>query len=204
MKRIYLLSFVIALFSFACTSSETEQDASEQTAEQTTQSETEQVTPSADGSYETVVIKGDIPSPMKEMRAKIGDETLTVNYGSLSTRGREIWGALVPFDDVWRTGANEATTFESSVDLTIQGQDLPAGKYGLFTIPTKSGEWTVIFNSIWEQWGAYEYEASKDVLRVTATSAVVEESAETMEFVMDGNNLVFQWEKLVLPIEIGL
>lgn len=203
MKRIYLLSLTIALFAFSCSSSETSQDTSQQTAEQPVQPETEQATTPTDAAYETVVIKGDIASPMKEMRTKMGEETLIVNYGSPSVKDREVWGSLVPFDAVWRTGANEATTFESSADLKIQGQDLPAGKYGLFTIPTKDGDWTVIFNSTWEQWGAYEYDESKDVLRVTATPTMREEGSETMEFVMKDNKLVLQWEKLELPIKIG-
>lgn len=206
MKKIYLLSLAITLFAFACTSSETAEDtskqATQQSTEQTTQSETEQVIVSEDGTYETVIIKGDIPSPMKEMRTTIGEAAVIVNYGSPAVKDRKVWGDLVPFDAVWRTGANEATTFETSTDLKIQGQDLPAGKYGLFTIPTQSGEWTVIFNSIWEQWGAYKYEASKDVLRVTATATETDESSETMEFVMDGENLVFKWENLALPITI--
>jgi len=206
MKRIYLLSFAIALFAYSCNSSETSQEvtlqAAEETKEQTAPSQPEQILTSNE-LYTTVLLKGDIPSPMKEMRAKIGEETLTVNYGSPSINQREVWGNIVQFDKVWRTGANEATTFETSADLKIQGQDLPAGKYGLFTIPKKEGDWTVIFNSTWEQWGAYKYDASKDVLRVKVTPVMREESVETMDFVMNDNHLVLQWEMLALPIKIG-
>lgn len=193
MKRIYLLSLIIALFTIAC-DSETTQESEEQT----------QIEQTTSATYETVVIKGDIPSPQKEMRAKIGSETLTVNYGSPSVKDRTIWGDLVPYDSVWRTGANEATTFETSTNVKVQGEELPAGKYGLFTIPTAAGEWTIIFNSVSEQWGAYEYDESKDVLRVKATATALEENSETLEFVMDGNNLVLNWEKIALPIDISL
>ena len=79
-----------------------------------------------------------------------------------------IWGDLVPYGKVWRTGANEATTFETDKDIMIKEQKLPAGKYALFTIPGET-EWTWIFNSVWDQWGAYKYDESKDVLRVKST-----------------------------------
>ncbi|MFT6937104.1 MAG: hypothetical protein ACJA1N_001404 [Saprospiraceae bacterium] len=117
---------------------------------------------------------------------------------------RAVWGELVPYNQVWRTGANGATTFETAVDLKVQGETLVAGKYGLFTIPSESGEWIVIFNSIWEQWGAYEYDDSKDVLRVNTTPIELEASVERLEFVMEDNNLVLRWEKLALPIQVEL
>jgi hypothetical protein len=75
----------------------------------------------------------------------------------------------VPYGKVWRTGANEATIFETTGDLVINGQKLPAGKYGLFTVPGEK-EWTIIFNSVWDQWGAFKYDASRDVLRIKANA----------------------------------
>jgi hypothetical protein len=193
MKRIYLLSFVAALFIVACTP---------KAAENAEDAATETIVTATNSSYETVIIKDKIPSPQKEMRGKIGNETITVSFGSPSVKGRTVWGDLVPYDVVWRTGANEATTFESAKDLSVQGEKLAAGKYGVFTIPSESGEWTVIFNSVYEQWGAYEYDESKDVLRVKATSKTLEKSVEGMDFVVEGNSLVLKWEKLALPIQL--
>ena len=75
------------------------------------------------------------PSPPAEASAKVGGTMVTINYSQPSVKSRKIWGELVPYDKVWRTGANEATTFEVSTDVKIEGKTLPAGKYGLFTIP---------------------------------------------------------------------
>ncbi|PHN08099.1 hypothetical protein CRP01_03375 [Flavilitoribacter nigricans DSM 23189 = NBRC 102662] len=152
--------------------------------------------------YTITVLKSDIPSPRKEMKASIGDATITVNYGSPSVKGRNLWGGLVPYDQVWRAGANEATTFEVSKDVTIGGQTLAAGKYGFFLYPKEDGEWEVIFNEVSDQWGAYDYDKSKDVIRVMASPAMVNDSSETMDFMVEGNNLVLRWGKLKLPVAI--
>ncbi len=92
---------------------------------------------------------------------------LEVNYSRPYTKGRAIFGGLVPYNQVWRTGANEATTFETKNDILIGGKRLNAGIYGLFTIP-RSDRWTIIFNNIDDQWGAFDYDETKDVLRVDA------------------------------------
>ncbi len=151
--------------------------------------------------YETVVLKGDIASPKKEMKGTIGATKVSVVYGSPSVKGREVWGGLVPFGKVWRTGANDATSIEFSGDVEIEGKKLAAGKYGLFTIPGEK-EWTIIFNKTAEQWGAYNYDASKDVLRVTVPSKVVSNASETMEFMLDGSALVLHWDRLAVPVRI--
>lgn len=151
--------------------------------------------------YQVKVLKSDIPSPRKEMSGKVGNAMVTVNYGSPSVKGRNLWGDLVPYGQVWRTGANEATTITVNQDIKIGGETLPAGTYGMFTIPGEN-EWTIVFNEVAEQWGAYDYDASKDVLRVKATPKMVNESSETMDFMIDGDQLVLRWGKLMLPIEI--
>ena len=81
----------------------------------------------------------------------INGATITVKYGSPSVKARQIWGALVPFNQVWRAGANEATTFETDKDLMIEGSKLPAGKYSFFVIPNDK-ECIVIFNKVAKQW----------------------------------------------------
>ncbi|MEY4727976.1 MAG: hypothetical protein RLZZ390_500 [Bacteroidota bacterium] len=84
------------------------------------------------------------PSPAQTASGKAGNATVTINYGSPSVKGRKIWGDLVPYGKVWRTGANDATTIEFSADVKIEGQPLAKGKYALFTIPEENG-WTIIF-----------------------------------------------------------
>ena len=145
------------------------------------------------------VLNAEPASPRRRLEADLESVTISVEFGSPSKKGRALWGALVPYDAVWRTGANEATTFESSGDLLVQGQPLPAGRYSVFTIPTAT-EWTVIFNSQPDQWGAYEYDATRDALRVAATPAE-SDMAESMEFVAgDAGALTLRWGKLALPI----
>lgn len=105
------------------------------------------------------------PSPKAAVTQTVGLTDVTITYCRPSVKGRAIWGGLVPYDQVWRTGANEATTITFADDVTVEGTKLPAGAYGLFTIPGKD-EWTVIFNKGAKQWGAYEYKQADDVLRI--------------------------------------
>lgn len=199
MNRIYLFLAILSLAAVSCTTKNS--TATKTEGEAVKEVITEKIT---DKAYETVVLKGDIPSPRKEMRAKMGDQTLTINYGSPSVKGRAVWGGLVNYDKIWRTGANEATTIETSADLSIEGKKLAAGKYGLFTIPAKDGKWTVVFNSTSEQWGAYDYDKSKDVLRVKVMATETETVVEAMEFALENNNIVLKWDKLTLPIKVSL
>ena len=86
----------------------------------------------------------------------------------------------------------------------VNGEMLAKGKYGLFCIPAESGDWTVIFNSVWDQWGAYEYKDSADVLRVMATSAMAEESEERMGFTVgEDGTVTLAWDKLRLPFSVA-
>lgn len=127
--------------------------------------------------------KSERKSPPATASGTIGEASITINYSQPSMRGREIFGGLVPYEKIWRTGANEATTFETDKEIGVNGKMLPAGKYAVFTIPGEK-EWTIIFNSDTEQWGAYKYDESKDVLRVKAKSAT-NESTEQMTFTVD-------------------
>jgi hypothetical protein len=127
--------------------------------------------------------------------------SVTLEYGRPNVKEREIWGALVPFGSVWRTGADEATTITFAADVTIQGEPLAAGTYGLFTIPGES-EWTVIFNKVANQWGAFSYNSEQDALRVSAKPAAAEH-VESMEFAIDGSNVVLRWERLAVGFEVG-
>src|SRR6476619_4117074 len=95
---------------------------------------------------------GQRQSPKMTATGKIGEANVTITYGSPSVKGRKIWGGLVPYDKVWRAGANEATQIETDKDLIVEGKKLPAGKYSLYTIPGEK-EWQVIINVQTGQWG---------------------------------------------------
>lgn len=141
------------------------------------------------------------PSPAAKAEGKAGSATITVNYGQPSMKGRKIFGELVPFGKVWRTGANEATTFETDKDILVEGQKLAKGKYGLFTIPGEH-HWTVIFNKNWNQWGSFRYKADEDVLRVDVSPVALDKPVEKMTFEVKENKLKFMWEKTGLNLSI--
>lgn len=146
---------------------------------------------------------GQKPSPLRTAEGRIGTAEIKVQYGSPAVRNRVIWGDLLPYGEVWRTGANEATFVEFSEDVTVEGEELKAGKYSLFTIPKESGRWTVVFNSEWDlQHGHYQYKEENDVLRVEATPEWGETSQENLSINVEDNGLLVKWEKLTLPITI--
>ncbi len=141
-------------------------------------------------------------SPAATAKGTIGGSDITLSYHQPAVKGRKIWGDLVPFDKVWRTGANNATTIEISKAVKIQGQTLAAGKYSVFSIPTASGEMTFIFNKQAEQWGAYKYDAKDDVLRVKTTTKKVEKLTESMTFAVKEKAIVFNWEYLEASLSV--
>lgn len=132
---------------------------------------------------------------------EIDGVAVVLEYGRPNVKGREIWGGLVPFDEVWRTGANEATTIEFSGDVTVEGEALAAGKYSLFTIPGEK-EWTLIFNEVASQWGAFNYDDGADVLRVTVTPGECEH-VEAMDFVIEDSSVVLRWENVAVAFDVA-
>lgn len=135
----------------------------------------------------------------------IGLTDVAINYYRPGVKGRVIWGDLVPYDKVWRTGANNATTIEFSNEVMIEGNKLAAGKYGLFTIPGKD-EWVFIFSKQADIWGDYGYKDSEDVLRVK----VKPEEAPFCEWMMfgfgdlteDSAKVMLHWEKLMVGFTV--
>ncbi len=123
------------------------------------------------------------PSPPAQATQKIASgATITIDYSQPSVKGRTIGKDLEPMQGkVWRTGANEATVFETDKDLTIDGKTLPAGKYGFFTI-FNGEDATVIFNKISKQWGAFKYNEADDALRVKASVETASSPSEKMTF----------------------
>ena len=104
-------------------------------------------------------------SPKAGVSQTVGVTDISISYSRPGVKGRIIWGELVPYGKVWRAGADEATKITFSTDVLIEGKKLSAGSYGLFVIPNKN-EWTIIFNKVADQWGAFEYNESQDALRL--------------------------------------
>ena len=131
---------------------------------------------------------------------RIGDQKaiIKVTYSRPQKKGRDIFGGIVPFGKVWRTGANEATEIKIYQDITIGGKRLKAGTYSLFSIPGEE-EWTLIFNSDLDFWGAYSYKEQNDVLRVTANARQIEATVEA--FVIQFDSSSENKAKLILALD---
>ncbi len=127
-----------------------------------------------------------------------------VVYSRPQKQGREVFGELVPFDKVWRTGANEVTEIKIYQDIEVDGQKLPAGVYSLFSIPGKT-EWTIIFSNDLDFWGSYSYDKSNDVLRVKANSEELSNPVEafTIQFEKAQKNQAIMnmaWDNVIVKI----
>jgi hypothetical protein len=171
------------------------------------------------------------PSQKASVMQTIGVTDVTITYSRPGVKGRTIWGdplpeqastkgeatlddqnvrpkgaPIVPWGHAWRTGANEATQFVVTDDVWVNGQKLPAGSYSLHTIPTKD-EWTIIFNSVANQWGSFSYDPAKDTLRVKAKPQWLSESKEWLEYWIDPVNdnsaqVNIRWEKVLVPFTV--
>jgi hypothetical protein len=140
-------------------------------------------------------------SPADSSSGKIGKATIAINYCSPSVRGRKIWGGLVPYNKVWRAGANEATTFTTDQNIQVEGKLLPAGKYGFFLIPGETA-WIVIFNRIYDQWGAYDYDKSADVLRVEVKPKILSALSERLVYKINSYGFSLIWENLEISVSV--
>lgn len=145
------------------------------------------------------------PSPPNRTTATFGDTKIYITFCQPAVKERTIWGDLVPYNEIWRTGANEATVFSATGDVLVNGDTVRAGNYALYTIPGEE-KWTVILNTKYDVWGAYDYERKKDVLRFEVTPKNLSEVVERMNFTIDEVGTVdFAWDKLgfqfyVMPI----
>lgn len=149
----------------------------------------------------TAVFAQDAP---KSPRVTAEGDNVKVSYGQPSKRGREIFGKLVPYGEVWRTGANEATEITFAKDGSFGGKPVKAGTYTLFTIPGES-EWTFILNSALKQWGAYKYGEikDKDVLQVKAkSSAISGEAVEKLTITLPKGKLLLEWDKTKVEVPV--
>jgi hypothetical protein len=145
-------------------------------------------------------------SPPETATGTVSGSMITINYSSPAVKGRKIWGELVPYDKVWRLGANKATIFETSKDIMVEGKKLPAGTYSLYAIPGEK-EWTFIFNSKTGQWGikndgSTTEDPANDVLRVTVKSEKSSSFNERMKFEVGKKGFALLWENLKVPVSV--
>lgn len=145
-------------------------------------------------------------SPDRSLSEVVGYTKIDIAYGSPKTNGRAIFGDLVPYGEVWRAGANNATTIELSHDVLINDEPLAAGEYGFFVIPRKDADWTIIFNSNSKQWGSFRYADSTDVLRIDV-AATPNTHVESLRYSMEAvntetANLFLEWAQARLALTI--
>jgi Protein of unknown function (DUF2911) len=145
-------------------------------------------------------------SPKATVKQTVGFTNITIDYGRPGVKGRTIWGGLVPYNAVWRAGANEATKITFASDVKIDGKKLKAGSYSFFAIPTQK-TWTLIFNKVADQWGAFEYNDVEDALRIVVTpiqnNCWQEWLAYTINKTSDKKAVVMlEWEKIKVPFNI--
>ena len=147
------------------------------------------------------------PSPNALVGLQIGSTRVMITYGSPGVSDRTIFGSLVSYGDVWRTGANEATTITFTGDVLIEGHEVPEGTYSLFTIPGKT-EWIVILNKNNNQWGSRDYLASDDVLRITCTPRQAEKRERLVFYFEEidpdafSASVVLHWDTIKVSFKI--
>ena len=144
------------------------------------------------------------PSPPAKASETISSgAVITIDYSQPSVKGRTIGKDLEPMEGkVWRAGANDATVFEVSKDVKVEGQALPAGKYGFFTI-TNGNEWTIIFNKTWKQWGAFSYKEADDALRVKVKSGKANPFAEKLSYAISkGGKVSLMWGDIQVDFDV--
>jgi tetratricopeptide (TPR) repeat protein len=151
----------------------------------------------------------DLPRPSQDavLTQKIGITDITIRYSRPLVKGREVWGKLVPYGQPWRAGANENTTISFSDPVTIEGQPLAAGTYGLHMIPTEN-DWTIAFSKMNHAWGSFSYDEKEDALRVTVKPTATDfHDALTYDFddlKADSAVITLRWEKLAVPFKVGV
>ena len=140
------------------------------------------------------------------VKQRVGLTDIEIDYSRPSVKGRVIFGGLQPYGEIWRLGANTATKIIFSTPVKIEGQDLAAGTYGMFALPGQT-EWTIIFNKISAQWGAYTYNAKDDILRVKVKAAQLDQPLETLNISFndlrdESATLNILWEKTRVSLKI--
>jgi hypothetical protein len=144
-------------------------------------------------------------SPHETVELALNGKKISITYGRPSMKSRKIMGALVPYNAVWRTGADEATVLTTEADLMIGTLAVPKGSYSLFTLPTESG-WKLIVNKTAKQWGAFNYDEKQDLgrtdMKVGKTSAPVEQFTITLTKAGSGALLKMAWENTTASVDV--
>lgn len=145
------------------------------------------------------------PSPAATVQQRVGLTDVEINYSRPGIKGREIFGSLVPYGELWRTGANKATSISFSTDFSVEGTAVEAGTYSLFTIPTEES-WTIILNKETELWGTNGYDEGKDAIRIQVRPAkveTVENLSITVENITTNSaDVVVAWENTSAALHI--
>jgi hypothetical protein len=191
-SNLYTMTFLLALLISAC-----------QSKKETGEHHHEDASSAPAVPADTV--RKSIP---KEEHAQIGKAHVTIRYHAPAVRGRTIWNGLVPYGEVWVTGAHSATSFEVDQDIMVGEKEIPAGKYAIFTIPGQD-KWTIIINRNWDQHLADEYDEKEDVTRLEVTPGQNQDIQERLKYsiVGDGENkgtVSISWEKVLvaMPFQI--
>ena len=146
------------------------------------------------------------PSPLRSDSSQVQGVNVYIEFSSPGVKNRAIFGAgtdyLVPYSEVWRTGANNATCIAIADDLMVDTFALDSGNYSIFTIPDQD-QWTVIFNKEWNQWGSYNYKDSLDVFRLNVKPYYADQSQERMLFYFADDSLKFRWDKVRWAIRLN-
>ena len=192
MKYIYLI--ILAVIFAACSTS----------GEKQTEQKSDEMDHSAHMAESKEQPKS--KSPMQMAMTNVGKNHVHIEYHSPSKRGRQIFGGLVAYGEVWVTGAHNATSIRFSKDVEIGGVEIPEGKYALFTIPGED-EWTIIINKNWDQHLADEYDKTEDMVRLTTVPEKLEEPIEslTYEVIAEDNNtgtISISWDDVKISFQV--
>jgi hypothetical protein len=149
--------------------------------------------------------KSSRPSPPATASGKVKDANITIKYSSPAVKNRKIFGELIPYGQVWRAGANEATIFETDKDIKVEGKTLPAGKYSLYAVPGDK-TWTIIFNKQTGQWGvkrggATSRDEAQDALTVTVKPKKTS-MTERLVYNINDKGFTLRWENVEVPVSI--
>jgi hypothetical protein len=200
MKTLIGILILVGLLS-NCSNTKNEND--------TKESATQIVAPAEDDTR-IIAEQSDADTLKGSLKAKametIGTAVISINYYSPAVRGRVIWGGLVPFDNVWVTGAHRATSIDFNQEVVIGGMSIAPGKYALFTIPGKE-EWTIIINKNWDQHLVDDYDQKQDIVRVKVKPEIEEVNQERLRYMIEAESsntgeIVIYWEKLEISLPI--
>ncbi|MBS1681515.1 MAG: hypothetical protein OJF59_001751 [Cytophagales bacterium] len=201
MKTFTSITVFILLFMVSCSKTKSSKEANQTMPATASKNEEIRV---IEKQIEPDTLKGSLKA---KASGDIGDVSITIDYHSPAVRGRVIWGGLVPYDNVWVTGAHKATSIEFSRDVKIGGVTIPAGKYALFSIPGKE-EWTIIINKNWDQHLADNYDRKDDVARIKVKPEIERDNQERLRYMIESENategeVVIYWEMLEISLPVS-